>query len=92
MPLVHVYSFSKSDTPEEDVRTRCEHHLGQQLGHHLQGVSFVRNVAPNKEMMRASFLVPVEVLFNEEGSDLGETCNKRGAEEDNGKKEKKQCL
>jgi len=89
LPLVHVYSFSKSDTPEEDVRTRCEHHLGQQLGHHLQGVSFVRNVAPNKEMMRASFLVPAEVLFSEEGS---ETCSKRRAEEENGKKEKKQCL
>lgn len=65
LPKVHVYGFSKSETPEIDIQERCEHFLGAKLdAKHLDGVYFVRNVAPNKDMMRASFLVPLEVLFD----------------------------
>jgi hypothetical protein len=39
--------------------------LGAKLdANHLDGAFFVRNVAPNKDMMRASFLLPEEVLFD----------------------------
>jgi len=65
LPKVHVYGFSKSETPETDIKERCEQYLGSKLdGEHLEGVVFVRNVAPNKDMMRASFYVPKEVLFD----------------------------
>eukprot|EP00090_Calanus_glacialis_P009365 TRINITY_DN17738_c0_g1_i1.p1 TRINITY_DN17738_c0_g1~~TRINITY_DN17738_c0_g1_i1.p1 ORF type:complete len:467 (-),score=147.94 TRINITY_DN17738_c0_g1_i1:43-1443(-) len=65
LPKVHVYGFSKSETPESDIQDRCEQYLGAKLDEdHLDGVFFVRNVAPNKDMMRASFSVPVEVCFD----------------------------
>jgi len=65
LPKVHVYAFSKSEEPEADVKEKCEHFLGANLdAQHLEGIYFVRNVAPNKEMMRASFFVPLEVLFD----------------------------
>jgi len=65
LPKVHVYAFSKSEEPKADVKEKCENFLGGKLdAHHLDGVYFVRNVAPNKEMMRASFFVPLEVLFD----------------------------
>jgi len=82
LPQVHVYSFSKSENPVEDVRERCEEFLGEKLGDNLVGVSFVRNVAPNKEMMRASFFVPKIVMFG------GSPVCKRGPEE-NGSENKK---
>jgi len=88
LPLVHVYSFSKSDTPQEDVKNMCEQHLGQELGDHLQGVSYVRNVAPNKEMMRASVFIPLDVMF---GSEKEGTGCKREAQQ-NGGEPKKLCL
>lgn len=87
LPQVHVYSFSKSENPVEDVRERCEEFLGDKLGEHLVGVSFVRNVAPNKDMMRASFFVPKNVMF---GGSVG--C-KRGPEENGSESKKiKNCL
>lgn len=65
LPKVYVYGFSKSETPEIDIQERCEKYLGAKLdANHLDGVFFVRNVAPNKDMMRASFLLPEEVLFD----------------------------
>lgn len=65
LPKVHVYAFSKSEEPIKDIKSQCEHYLGAALdANHLEAVHFVRNVAPNKEMMRASFFVPIDVLFD----------------------------
>jgi len=86
LPQVHVYSFSKSENPAEDVKEKCEEFLGEKLEENLVGVSFVRNVAPNKDMMRASFFVPKTVLFASQKCDNG-SC-KRGAEQ-NGSEAKK---
>jgi len=65
LPLVHVYTFSKAEDCVAEVQERVEEYLGSSLDSaHLEGVAYVRNVAPNKEMMRASFKVPRSVLFN----------------------------
>ncbi|KAM8834400.1 tRNA (guanine(37)-N(1))-methyltransferase isoform 1-T1 [Synchiropus picturatus] len=63
LPTVHCYGFSKDQNPEEDVVRRAS----QSLGFPLDGrcsVHFVRNVAPNKDMMCVSFTLPKEVLFS----------------------------
>ena len=55
----------KAEDCVAEVKGRVEEYLGSVLDStHLEGVAFVRNVAPNKEMMRASFRVPRPVLFN----------------------------
>jgi len=73
LPKVHVYAFSKSEEPIKDIKAQCEHYLGTELDtDHLEAVHFVRNVAPNKEMMRASFFVPKNVLFDFEVLDNSE--------------------
>jgi len=71
LPKVHVYAFSKSEEPEKDIKEQCEKYLGAMLDTtHLEAVHFVRNVAPNKDMMRASFFVPLNVLFDSEDSNV----------------------
>ncbi|XP_023347378.1 tRNA (guanine(37)-N1)-methyltransferase [Eurytemora carolleeae] len=65
LPLVHVYTFSKAEDTVLDVRTRVEDNLGCSLDpDHLVEVAFVRNVAPNKDMLRCSFRVPRSILFD----------------------------
>jgi len=65
LPKVHVYGFSKEEDQKQDIKERCEKYLGCPLDeNHLEDVFFVRNVAPKKDMMRASFLVPIRVLFD----------------------------
>jgi len=65
LPKVHVYGFSKAENKAADIQERCEKYLGDKLDSvHLEEVSFVRNVAPNKDMLRASFLVPKTVMFD----------------------------
>ena len=72
-PKVHVYGFSKAEDKAKHIQARCELYLGAKLdSDHLEGVSFVRNVAPNKDMMRASFLIPPEVIFDMEKVAPGE--------------------
>lgn len=89
LPMVHVYGFSKADDKKKHIKERCEKYLGINLDEeHLEGVSFVRNVAPNKDMMRASFRVPAEVMFDldpvtpgdiedDEEEEIVEDCKKR---------------
>ena len=69
-PTIHCYCFSKSSTPSEDVKQRAEAVLGTCLPseHHIR---YVRNVAPNKEMMCVSFTLTADILF---GKSL-EHCN-----------------
>ncbi|KAM4724310.1 tRNA (guanine(37)-N(1))-methyltransferase isoform 2-T2 [Anableps anableps] len=62
LPTVHCYGFSKHDNPEADVVERASRSLGFPLENKCS-VHFVRNVAPNKDMMCVRFTVPKEVLF-----------------------------
>ena len=63
LPTIHCYSFSKSEFPMEDALKMVERQLGVCLQKDTFTVSKVRNVAPNKEMMRVSFALPAEVAF-----------------------------
>lgn len=62
MPTVHTYCFAKGDNPAEIARALAEHHLGARFGANLDGIHFVRNVAPNKDMFRVSFHLTVQLL------------------------------
>ncbi|KAL5290944.1 TRMT5 family protein [Megaselia abdita] len=70
-PLIHVYTFIKGDNscPEETkkgVRKQTEDHLGVPIpDKDLEGLYFVRNVAPNKDMYRVSFFLNDDILFEE---------------------------
>ncbi|KAM9788138.1 tRNA (guanine(37)-N1)-methyltransferase isoform X1 [Syngnathus typhle] len=62
LPTVHCYGFSKDDNPERDMIERASLALGFPIEDRCS-VHFVRNVAPNKDMMCVSFTLPKEVLF-----------------------------
>lgn len=59
-PMIHCYSFSKSSSPDFDVLERVQKVLGVQLESY--NIHTVRDVSPNKMMMRISFSLPVSVL------------------------------
>ncbi|XP_055913729.1 tRNA (guanine(37)-N1)-methyltransferase [Eupeodes corollae] len=61
-PLVHVYSFAKGDNTQEIVQKLVEDNLGVALKENLQSITFVRNVAPNKDMYRVAFYLTREIL------------------------------
>ncbi|KAK5857415.1 hypothetical protein PBY51_010663 [Eleginops maclovinus] len=63
LPTVHCYGFSKEDNPEADMVERASCRLKFPLKDRCS-VHFVRNVAPNKDMMCVSFTIPKEVLFS----------------------------
>uniref|UniRef100_A0A671WEF1 tRNA (guanine(37)-N1)-methyltransferase n=1 Tax=Sparus aurata TaxID=8175 RepID=A0A671WEF1_SPAAU len=65
LPIVHCYCFSKDDNPETDVVKRASDSIGFPLESQCS-VHFVRNVAPNKDMMCVRFKVPKEVLFSKD--------------------------
>uniref|UniRef100_A0A672ZM21 tRNA (guanine(37)-N1)-methyltransferase n=1 Tax=Sphaeramia orbicularis TaxID=375764 RepID=A0A672ZM21_9TELE len=62
LPTVHCYGFSKEENPKMDMVQRASCSLGFPLEKGCS-VHFVRNVAPNKDMLCVSFTVPKEVLF-----------------------------
>ncbi|XP_047466966.1 tRNA (guanine(37)-N1)-methyltransferase [Mugil cephalus] len=62
LPTVHCYGFSKDNDPDSDVVARASRSLGFPLEGRCS-VHFVRNVAPNKDMMCVRFPLPKEVLF-----------------------------
>ena len=64
LPKIHVYYFTKSRDPHEDAKRAVEEVIGTTLSEDFD-IFNVRNVAPNKEMMRVSFTVPESVLFGE---------------------------
>ncbi|KAH8395358.1 hypothetical protein KR222_010912 [Zaprionus bogoriensis] len=78
-PLVHVYSFAKGEDTKTLVRQLVESNLGAVLDTELQGISFVRNVAPNKDMYRVSFSLTRQLLTTPK-----QTLRKRPAEEKDG--------
>ena len=66
LPILHVYTFSKAEDPHKDVLQRVEEYLGITLDTvHLKEIAFVRSVAPNKDMYRASVKIPAEVLLRD---------------------------
>ena len=65
LPTVHCYGFSKEEEPARDVMQRASDTIGFSL-ENCSTVHFVRNVAPNKDMMCVSFTVPKEVLYSRE--------------------------
>ncbi|XP_049296664.1 tRNA (guanine(37)-N1)-methyltransferase [Anopheles funestus] len=70
-PLVHVYCFAKGvDDKKQIARDLVEQWLGMDVRGMLKEIAFVRNVAPNKDMMRVSFYLTEDVL-------LGRTINKK---------------
>lgn len=71
LPTVHCYCFSKDDNPETDVVKRASCSLGFPL-ENRSSVQFVRNVAPNKDMMCVRFSLPKEVLFSCDQEQTGE--------------------
>lgn len=71
LPTVHCYCFSKDDNPETDVVKRASRSLGFPLENRCS-VHFVRNVAPNKDMMCVRFSLPKEVLFGSDHEQTGE--------------------
>jgi tRNA (guanine37-N1)-methyltransferase len=66
LPECHVYAFSKAAVPEEDVLRRCAAALRVPPAV-LQDVQFatVREVAPGKPMLRASFRIPPQAAFDD---------------------------
>ncbi|XP_030385472.1 tRNA (guanine(37)-N1)-methyltransferase [Scaptodrosophila lebanonensis] len=62
-PTVHVYSFAKGENTKALVRQLVEDNLGAPLGNELESISFVRNVAPNKDMYRVSFNLTKDLLL-----------------------------
>ena len=71
LPTVHCYGFSKEDNPDTDVVKRASCSLGFPLKDKCS-VHFVRNVAPNKDMLCLSFTIPKEVLFSGDQEKTGE--------------------
>ncbi|XP_034051246.1 tRNA (guanine(37)-N1)-methyltransferase [Thalassophryne amazonica] len=63
LPTVHCYGFSKDGDPENSVVERASRSLGFSLEGRCK-VDFVREVAPNKDMMCVRFTLPKEVLFS----------------------------
>lgn len=71
LPTVHCYGFSKDENPERDLVQRASHSVGFPLEGRCS-VHFVRNVAPNKDMMCVKFTLPEEVLFSSDPEHTGE--------------------
>lgn len=83
MPLVHVYSFAKGEDTKSLVLSIVEEHLGMKLDDNLEGIYFVRNVAPNKDMYRVSFRLTKEILSTPvQGFDDKESNSRKRAADD----------
>uniref|UniRef100_A0A182PDT7 tRNA (guanine(37)-N1)-methyltransferase n=1 Tax=Anopheles epiroticus TaxID=199890 RepID=A0A182PDT7_9DIPT len=63
-PLVHVYCFAKGMEDKKQIaRELVERWLGMDVEDKLKDIAFVRNVAPNKDMMRVSFYLTEDLLM-----------------------------
>ncbi|XP_064603340.1 tRNA (guanine(37)-N1)-methyltransferase-like [Liolophura sinensis] len=65
MPQVFCYCFTKSEDAQSDIGGRVKSVIGDDPDLNLD-LFFVRNVAPNKDMYRISFLLPRTVVFRSE--------------------------
>ncbi|XP_066902822.1 tRNA (guanine(37)-N1)-methyltransferase [Halyomorpha halys] len=65
IPKVYVYTFSKGvSNPSEIALKAVEDAFGQKLETEILDVFFVRDVAPNKKMMRVTLLLTDNILCN----------------------------
>ncbi|KAK3599624.1 hypothetical protein CHS0354_029080 [Potamilus streckersoni] len=71
MPKVNCYGFSKSDDPKKDMTDRVVAVLGSGILHSLN-IRRVRNVAPNKDMLCATFTLNRDVLLDQQHQVLHE--------------------
>lgn len=69
IPKVHVYCFVKDFDPEQSAVELVETDLGSKLGEHLIEVKMVRKVSSSKNMMRVSFNLSKEILFEQSTSE-----------------------
>lgn len=70
-PTIHVYFFVRAPEKGADLKSLAISLVEEKLGTLLNSetlvdVHFVRNVAPNKDMMRVSFLLTEKILRNGE--------------------------
>ncbi len=63
LPIVHVYCFMKNkEDPETEAKKLVEETLDKDISASIIEIFNVRNVAPNKEMIRISFTLTKEIL------------------------------
>ncbi|XP_070504295.1 tRNA (guanine(37)-N(1))-methyltransferase [Chironomus tepperi] len=89
-PIIHCYLFVKGvDDSKCMAQELVEQHIGFKLipSETLKEISFVRNVAPNKDMMRVDIFLTSDILFdNISQKRLNDSCN------DDEVPSKKSCL
>lgn len=67
LPIIHVYTFVKTDTNyEEGLKVIMEKYLGNVEKEDILEILRVRNVAPNKEMVRITFQTTKDFLCKSE--------------------------
>lgn len=67
LPVLHVYTFVKTDRSyEEGLKAIMDKYLNSIKKEDVQEILRVRNVAPNKEMVRISFRMSKEILCRPE--------------------------
>lgn len=81
-PLVHLYCFAKGESSAAVAKQLVEDNLGFPLASNLEGVHFVRNVAPNKDMYRVSFWLTEEILFSNKSRVQSATSKREGSPSD----------
>jgi len=89
---VHVYGFSKEEDDKLDMQRQCENYLGFVFtSDNPVTVTFVRKVAPNKNMLRASFSLPHSLLFDSpnEINGISSKRERQPSDEDNGNNKKR---
>lgn len=63
-PVIHIYCFVKDANDSKQMAKRLiEERIGQEIDAELREIVFVRNVAPNKDMIRVCFTLPEDFLL-----------------------------
>jgi len=75
LPLIHLYSFIKGEKSNKSITYFVEKYAGFSIENSLEGIYFVRNVAPNKDMYRISFYLTTEILFQNQKLFAFKRCN-----------------
>lgn len=70
--IIYVYCFAVGEGPETVAKMMVNENIGQDITEHILDVFGVRNVAPNKEMMRVKFRLSKDILVQSE-NDLEST-------------------
>lgn len=67
LPILHIYTFVKTDKNyEEGIKSIMEEYFSDLKEENIQEILRVRNVAPNKEMVRITFQTKKEMLCTSE--------------------------